>query len=348
MMRTPRIGCLILFLAGSTLAAEADWEQDLRQMGYLFLHLSNINVINGLNLTREQAVKLMGLARQVEAVAAQPPSFEAPMRPELAEVRKAWLEMRDVLLRGEGPPKELRDRANRCFVAKSKFVRRTVRPTPAARDTRCSSCHQAPGTSQGLGSQPMTVGPALQHLVGRAHSEATYGKRGVMRVFFMAGKVNELITDGQKDILGSFSCCIAPPEDLSNPMRAGQAAAGSKQLELLRKVRECPDNWWPLMRAGILIHCDRIAETVSPGATAARKAAARQAVAKALERARGLSEVEFEMEKTALAEATKHALVPPQADSMIKAAYFLLIPGASEVYAAYIRRLGKANRANAR
>jgi len=52
------------------------------------------------------------------------------------------------------------------------------------------------------------------------------------------------------------------------------------------------------------------AETVSPGATAARKRAARQAVAKALERARGLSEVEFEMEKAALAEATKHALVP--------------------------------------
>ena len=339
MLRHTALVIMWVAVAGRAMAAQAGWESDLSQMGYLFLHLSNINVINGLNLTREQAVKLMGLARQVEAAAEQPPSFEAPMRPELAEVRKVWLEMREALLRGENPSKELRDRANACFAVKSKFVRSTVRPAPAARDTRCASCHQAPNTSQGLGSQPMTVGPALQHLVGRAHSEATYGKRGVVRVFFMARKVNELITDGQKDILGSFSCCIAPPEDLSNPMRAGQAATSSKEFELLRKVRECPDNWWPLMRAGILIHCDRIAETVSPGATAARKRAARQAVAKALDRARSLSEVEFEMEKAALVKATKHALVPPQADSRTKAAYFLLIPGASEVYARYIARL---------
>ena len=45
--------------------------------------------------------------------------------------------------------------------------------------------------------------------------------------------------------------------------------------------------------------------------------------------------------------AVKAAIVPPQKDSRYKAAYFLLIPGASKVYANYIRRLDKKGKARA-
>jgi len=234
MLRRLAAAAFCILLTGRGLAAEAGWEQELRQMGYLFLHLSNINVINGLNLTREQAVRLQGLARQIEQVAPQPPAFDAPVSPQIAEIRKAWLEMREVLLRGEDPSKALRDRAGKAFVAKSAFVRSTVRAVPAAANTQCSSCHQKPTASKGLGFGPMTVGPALQRRVGLAHSQSLYGNHGLWKLALLARQADDLLTDGQKGILGSFSCCIAPPDDLSNPTRAGQADTNAKEMAILR------------------------------------------------------------------------------------------------------------------
>ena len=339
MRRTMTLAAACLALCGQAMAAQGTWEEDLRQMGYLFLHLSSINAINGVNLTREQAVKLRRLARQVEAVAAKPPSFTAPLRPELAEVRAAWLAMREALLRGENPSEALRKRAHDAYLVKSQFVRTTLRPLPAARSTQCASCHRAPEAAKGLGGRPMTAGPRMKRFVDLAHSEGLYGKPGLWKVARLTRQVDEVLTDAQKAILGSFTCCLAPPRDLSDPMRAGQAESNARELALLRKVPACPEGAWPLMRMALLASCDPLTEAVSPGATAARKARARQAVAKTLDRARGLSEVAFEMEKAELARQAKAAIVPAAGQSRTKAAYFLLIPGATEAYTAYIEWL---------
>ena len=48
-------------------AKAVTWDEQNRALPYLIIHLSNINVINGLNLTPEQAVRLRALARKVEA-----------------------------------------------------------------------------------------------------------------------------------------------------------------------------------------------------------------------------------------------------------------------------------------
>ncbi len=69
-------GFCILILSHRSGAAPM-WERELREMGYAFLHLSNINVINGLNLSREQADKLRRLAKQVERAGEKPPSLRA-------------------------------------------------------------------------------------------------------------------------------------------------------------------------------------------------------------------------------------------------------------------------------
>ncbi len=345
MMRTPRIGCLILFLAGSTLAAEATWEQDLRQMGYLFLHLSNINVVNGLNLTREQAIELYGLAKRIEAVAERPPTFRAPTGPELAPVRKTLLETRLVLVRGEEVSEELRERVALAREAESKAIRKTIRAAPLRHDTRCSSCHMAP--TRDPSHQPMSVTAALKPLVDRAHIEGIYGPRGLRKLVELSPKVEAALSDAQKSVLSSFACCLVPPEDMSDPTRAGQAEVGTKALGLLRRVRRCPDRVWPVMRERVLQRVDQLAVAVRPGGDSPQRAAAREGVAKALDRARAASDVEFEMEKEGLAKELKAALIPPQGDAPHKAAYFLMIPGASNVYAAYIKRLDREKRAGA-
>jgi len=330
--------CVAAAISAPTSAAQVNWDAALREMGYLFLHISNINVVNGLNLTADQARRLMQLARQVERVAPRPPSLRAALPPELAEARKAWLELRTLLLKGQPVPRALEERVNRGRAAESKVVRATLRPTPAAINTNCVSCHKAPGPSR---STPMSPPPGsgTKKMADLAHVEAIYGKRGIAKFVELSEKVNDILTEPQKAILGSFACCLVPPQDLSDPVRAGQAEAGDKALELLRKVRACPDALWPLMRNGILARVEYLAAAVRPGATAARKAAAREGVAKALDRARACTDVEFALEKAALARAARLAIVPAPNEGPHKAAFFLLIPGASRVYANYIRRL---------
>lgn len=343
MLRILVTGCLTLAISLPALAAQANWEAELREMGYAFLHLSNINVINGLNLTREQAAKLRDLALQVEAAAARPPSLREPaVSPEWAAVRKSWLELRALLLASQPIPDELQARVNQGRVAESKLIRAMVRPAPVAQTTNCASCHMAPSGGQG---QPMPVGPGIKRLVDLAHAEAIYGKAGLWKVVQVSSQVEAVITDAQKAILGSFSCCLVPPQSLSDPVRAGQADAPEKALDLLRRVRQCPAGVWPMMREGILGHVDSFTVAASPNADAARKAAAREGVAKALDRARTCSDVEFEMEKDTLSKALKAAIVSAPSEGPNKAAYFLLIPGASKVYADYLKRLNaKAER----
>lgn len=43
-----------------------------------------------------------------------------------------------------------------------------------------------------------------------------------------------------------------------------------------------------------------------------------------------------------MAKALKAAVLPPSEDSPHKAAFFLMIPGAAEVYATYLQRLAES------
>jgi hypothetical protein len=340
MQRSILAAAVLAALHASAAAAQPKWERDLRQMGYLFLHISNINVVNGLNLTREQAAELRRLALQVEAAAPRPPSLRGPIAPELGGVRKTWLELRTLLVRNEPVPEELQSRVNLSRAEESRVIRATLRPAPVGSDTRCASCHQAPASGRAFpAAEPMAVTALNKRQVELAHIEGLYGERGLAKLLAVSPRVEALLTDAQKSILGSFSCCLVPPQDLRDPVRAGQAESDEKVLDLLRKVRQCPEKLWPMMREGILQRVGQIADAVSPAATPERKATAREGVAAALDRARGLSDVAFELEKDALAKAAKGAILPPSPDAPHKAAYFLLIPGSSAVYAQYLKRL---------
>jgi hypothetical protein len=193
----------------------------------------------------------------------------------------------------------------------------------------------------------MSPSPAMRKVMGLAHMEGVYGKRGITKLLSVSSQAEAILTDAQKSILGSFSCCLVPPQDLSDPVRAGQAETSEKSLELVRNVRRIPEAAWPVARERILQRADEITQIVSAGATAEKKSAVRERVGKAIDRARSLSDVEFEVEKNELARAVKIAVQPPQGDAPHKAAYFLLVPGASKVYAQYLQRLAKQDKAAA-
>jgi len=325
-------------------------EQNLG-MGYLIFHLSNINVVNGLNLSREQAVALRAIARRVEAASPAPPALEGTYRPDLAVVRDAYLEARRWLLAGEVVDEALRDRVIRARGTEAAVVRLSITEPDRAR-TGCARCHAEPETPdvRNLGNAAHACdvcqsvrSPGLKREIFLGHAEGLLGKRGLVTVALVAGQVDGILRPAQKDGLTDFSCCLLPPKDMSDPYRIGQAESGEEVVEMFRQVRDVPDLLWPLVRGRILDRLEGLAVVITPGANAARKAAIRQRAADLCDAARALSDVDFEIDRHRLAADLNRATQTdsPQTDRQRRfmAAFFLTVPGSVEAYDRLIARL---------
>ena len=328
-------------LVSPSLAARPTWEEDLGQVDYLVGQLSLINLINGLHLTAEQATRLRDLAKWIEAVAGSTPSPQAKVSPEIEQVRKTYFELADVLMRGDSVPPDLERRVIEARAIQAKVVRSTLRPQPQGRGVHCSNCHTEPPAVAAATAAPMTMTETVRRDTDMGHYVGDYGWAGLILLVRLSPKVEATLTDAQKSVFGNFACCLMPPQDMGDPVRAGQADFPGKELELLRKVRDIPAAEWPDSRAGILRGVDAVAEMVSPGVTADKKADIRRTVGEAMDRARKLDDTSFELEKDTLARTVKDTVQPPQPDSPNRAAYFLLFPGASKIYTQYLERLSK-------
>ncbi|MCX5685336.1 MAG: hypothetical protein NT049_16895 [Planctomycetota bacterium] len=345
-----RLACglaAVLFVATCVPVAEAaapvapaPWEQALRELDAYIHQLSLINLSNGLRLTREQATKLLGLVRQVDAVA-PPQVLGAEFPPDLDGCRKTYAELRDTVMKGAAVSPELERRVVAARGVHSQFVRATLLAKPRASDIACTNCHDAPPAAGEAKREPMTVTPEIKKQMDLAHIVADYGWVGTGLFVKVAPEVDAIVGEGRRAAFAKYSCCLVPPSDMADPVRIGQAESSEKELELLRGVRKIPAADWPAAREAICRGMDFVTELVSPGATAEKKAAAREAAGKAMDRALELGDAEFELDKENLAKAIGRLSVAPQDDWPQKAAFFLLIPGSSGVYQSYIERLAK-------
>ena len=341
-----------LALSASAAGGEVPWDEQNRTMGYLILHLSNINLINGLNLTREQVTALRDVARKVEAASPAVPTMTGTFRPDLGEVRDAYLEIRRLLVAGEEIDDALRRRVAEARKTESAVVRLSITEMDAGR-TGCAQCHQPPEASdvRALGARPYASNvrqadpsAARRKAIFLAHQEGVFGKRGVWAVAMAAEKVDRILTSAQKEGLTDFSCCITPPKSMTST-RFGQAESGEEAVEILRRVRKIPDFLWPMVRDRALAQAEEIAVVITPGADRRRKAGVREKVARIYERARALDDVDFEIDRhTLAAELTQAARPQPeQTDRQRRymAAFFLTIPGAVDAYDSLLERMDR-------
>ena len=211
---------------------EAAWDDQIRAMGYLIVHLSNINVAGGLNLSREQAVALGDLARRVEAAAPPPPNLAGRYRPDLAVVRDTYVAVRQRLLAGEDVDDTLRRRVAEARRIEADVIRLSLTPLDASQ-SGCARCHRAPeapdvrktrgGPAYRQAAGQAVTTPERRREVFMAHHEGVLGKAGIVAVALATKRVDDLLRAAQKDGLADFSCCITPPKDLTDPYRIGQA-----------------------------------------------------------------------------------------------------------------------------
>ena len=312
---------------------EALWEEQLSEFGYQIVHISTINVINGINLDADQIRKLRELALRVEQAGAAPPAPKGAFRKDLEEVRAAYRELRGVLLRGEPVDAALRARVFQARAAESRALKETLTaPRPGFGRTSCLRCHAAPGEKGSSAPFPAS----LRTEMTTAHSLGLYGWKGLATVSALSRQVDAVLTDAQRAVFSDFSCCLVPPSNLSDPVRVGQASVPDWADDLLQKVRKIPDPLWPSSRDRIADYFAGLEDARRPGITEADREAVRARLKKVMDEARGLSEVDFELSRGEL--AGKLSGAPKGENHAIKRAYFLLSPGSVAIYDEVLRR----------
>ncbi|MDQ7824975.1 MAG: hypothetical protein RDV48_19400 [Candidatus Eremiobacteraeota bacterium] len=324
---------------------KASWQDQLKEMGSLLYRTSNINVINGLDLSDEQLKGLRAIAIEVERES-PPFTLQGSMAPDLAKVESAYRELQQELLRNRPLPRELIERVAKARSIESKVLRDTLGYDSSRKD--CLRCHYDPalagkGGGVDLYERKCAANPAVRKEQAAAHMSGYLGKKGTFTLWTRKEKVDALLTDNQKVILEDFSCCLIPPQSFADPVRIGQVEVSEWDVKLLDAVRSVSEPQWPPVKEKILGALESQQVLKRPDFSSKEARAFRERAQEVMEKARALSAEDFELKKEELVKAMKpakkQALSPDKASFM--RAFFLVLPGSSRTYDAVLARRSK-------
>ena len=344
------IAFVALTLVPPALAAEMSWEEQLREMDYYIYHLSGLNAMNALNLSRDQIHQLQALARKVAAAAEKPPQMRGELNPGFADVRETYRDLTDVLMQGKDVPPALKVRVGQARAKEAKMIRASLSERAGARGRmECTECHAAPGSGAVLES-PASAEPASflakpttsagESKAGKAHFNGMLGAGGMRLVHQLASEVDTILSDAQKQIMEDFSCCLVPPAALSNPVRAGQAEVSEANLKTLRDIRSKPEAEWAAEGPARIERMKQRFLAARPGLTESNLRDIGQDLTDLFDRTRKMSDAEFEMNKESLCAELKKpkAMQRTGKKGNFMIAFFLLMPGTTQVYDALLKR----------
>lgn len=239
------------------LALAGDWEEAFdkaepkareakESVDQLTEDITLLNLVNGLNLTREQMAKIVALSG--EAVELRDSTIRRNAD-RLREYESALQELRKVLAAGDPIPPELETKVQ--------------------------------GREAGIRDARRAYFAALNALERRLLA---------------------CLTKSQVAVIEPFNPCIIPPHDLKDPVRAGQAASETRDIEdHLYTIRALPGNRWKPAAAALFDLFLAFEESLLGRFPDDRRAAEIDRLMELAARVRALPEDEFEMEKSKLA-----------------------------------------------
>jgi len=138
-------------------------------------------------------------------------------------------------------------------------------------------------------------------------------------------KAIEVLSDNQKILVRQYQPCIVPVKSLSNPDRVGQAAGGEIAVKVLERARQVPGDRWGEVKKMMVDTFrekmgNRVPEKELPGLTVK--------FGQSIEKARSLSERDFELQKEQLAEGFHLAKKEGAHELEMKVWKFLISPPA--------------------
>lgn len=333
-----KITAIVVACAVGTSAFCQNEEKDLYLFGWYLYRCSSANAINGLNLSREQVQTLRDLAKEVQAASIDY-KHDAKPSDEVADAIKTFHELEQTLIAGKEVSAELEARVAKARAKESDWLKKGLRKfvDEEVKSGNCSRCHGGGGAS----GKTRVLSFDAKEEQGRAHIVALLGKEGVGKVALLAKKVDALLTETQQSALSGFTCCLVPPK--TGSVRVGQAAVADWKIDLLRRVKDVPDGMWGKAKEKVLDLLEKAEGVKNPGYTDAQKADMRKRVGAMLEKARGLSDEDLEMNKEELCKEIGISNPPIENEGLanFQTAFFLLQPCTVEIYDAYIKRLDK-------
>ena len=104
-----------------------------------------------------------------------------------------------------------------------------------------------------------------------------------------------VLIESQVEVINNFNPCLIPPKDLKDPVRAGQAANSEQGLDMLRRIRKMPQDVYTEKKQEII---ERHLENIQKHAgklNDAEKKQESERLMKVLDKARAMSDKDFEL-----------------------------------------------------
>lgn len=314
----------------------------LYECGFLLVRCSGINMIRGLGLSRAQLLGLRNISSIIDSVS-PPPVVQICRDSRWGPIQETFLRLERALRSGKPVPDSFRKQVIEVRQEESTLIREGLRFQPRAVPFSCGRCHGEVEESR-WGKIPW-IGPLANHpgiLRERSlsHAMAPFGIVGYCLVAWYAGQVDAILREPQKRLVSSFSCCLLPPRNMSDPVRIGQADEGDWEAPLLDRIRDASVVTLPFLRFAVKRFLVKRQRLFHPGLSKREEEAVRTRIDTVIDGARALDDVDYALQKHSLAGGLRGDAANPlltAAATRFKTAMFLLIPGSTAIYDEVLR-----------
>lgn len=114
-------------------------------------------------------------------------------------------------------------------------------------------------------------------------------------------KIDAVLSDAQKEVINTFKPCLLPPKSQKDPVRAGQAQTHEMEINILRRLRQIPDDVYKEKRTKTLQHQFEKFEKQHGNLTEGEKLKEEERLFALVDKVRALSDEDFELNKEELA-----------------------------------------------
>ena len=326
--------------------SDESWEKQLKEMNYLIIEISSVNIINGLFFTQSQSEAFLKLAKKFETPDIPLLDTTGNASKDLVNIRRTYVNLLQHLLTKTAISDSLKNQVLSARVLEAEIIKKSLlgAKTPGYNGTGCMQCHASPAhfpINDISNTETSCISVEQRAEIDKMHVIGLFGNDGMMNLWNMKSDVDTILTDGQRYIMKGFRCCLVPSKSLSDPTNIGQAAVSDDWLKYFRDVRDLSDVNWKKYKQLYILPLEDIVEGTLPGIKAKDKKVIMNKAEAVINDARKMDEVDFELQKENLCKKLKAVLnvdnlngetTREREGRQFISAMFLIFPGSTDLY----------------
>jgi len=278
------------------------WEKQLNELNYLVIRISATNLVNGLNLSDAQLKQLSPLQKSIDSIYVFPVNENKDLVPEITRIRKTYITLLEYLIRKEKVPEALKNEVFEVRLLHSLLIKKTLHGKSKVKKTKdgCIQCHALPRhfpKNDISLIKNKKVYAFRRYKIDKTHAIGMLGKDVNLSIWHAKDNVDYILNNAQKSVVKSFSCCLLPPGELSDPMRSGQAFSADEWLQYFRDIRKYDKKSWRTYKHLYIKPLENIIIATLPSITEYQKTLSLQKMENILNDIRKMDDITFELQK---------------------------------------------------